>query len=131
MYNLILIDDDENQLYLNRILFSEKEVFQRIQTFDNPSIALDHIKQKKDISNDIVIVDINMPQMTAWEFLDALNVKCSVEKKNSLKLFVASFSDNPRDIHAAKEHKLVTSFISKEKLIPSMTNYLRMGTCSA
>ena len=129
MYNWILIDDDKNQLYLNTLLFSEKKVFQDIQTFDNPSIALQHIKQKKDISNDIFIVDINMPQMNAWEFLDSLSTDCCLKKKNNLKLFVASFSDNPKDINAANEHRLVTSFIHKENLIPSMTNYLKVGIC--
>lgn len=124
MHNLILIDDDQNQLYLNKLLFSEKGVFEKIETFDSPSHALQHIKQKNDVSNDIVVVDINMPQMNAWDFLDAINSECSSQKKDNLKLFVASFSSNPKDINAAKEHKLVTKFIDKDKLVPVVTSYL-------
>lgn len=124
MYNLILVDDDQNQLYLNSLLFSEKKVFDKIDTYQDPVHALNHIKDKADISNDIFVVDINMPQMSAWEFLESINTECSQLKKTCLHLFVASFSSDPKDIKAANDHKLVTSFISKDNLIPSVTHFL-------
>lgn len=123
MCNLVLVDDDQNQLFLHRILFSEKDSINDIETFQDPNHALDYIKQNHDSSNDVIIVDLNMPQMTAWEFLDNINSNLEEHKKKKINLFVASYTSNPRDIEKANNHHLVTKFIPKDHLISEITSY--------
>lgn len=125
MLNLILVDDDKNQLFLNQILFAEEGIFKDILTFQNPISALEHIKSKSDLSNDLIVVDINMPEMTAWDLLNSINVDCNIQKKENLNLFIASYSVNPKDIETATQHNLVTKFINKDNLISEMTEYAK------
>ena len=117
---------DDQQLILLSVEKRLSELGYQVKTANSGKSGIAAIDS---FDPDMVIVDINMPQMNAWEFLDSLSTDCCLKKKNNLKLFVASFSDNPKDINAANEHRLVTSFIHKENLIPSMTNYLKVGIC--
>lgn len=123
MCNVILIDDDKNQLFLNSILLSEKDSIDNIETFHNPFKALHYIKEKFEPSTDLIVVDINMPKMSAWQFLNKINSDISINKKNQMKLFLTSFSENPRDIDKANNHELVIGFVDKEYLASEITNY--------
>lgn len=125
MCNIILVDDDENQLILNRILLEEEKEFENISTFSCPQEAITYLLEHLDIHKDIVVIDINMPEMNAWEFLDNIDKGLDSHKKENLELFVSSFSVNPRDISRANQHKLVTKFIDKDILITELNAYVK------
>jgi len=125
MCNVILIDDDKNQLFLNTILLTEANIFNSILTFHHPVEALDHLKENLNPSRDIIVLDINMPQMTAWEFLNKMKTEFKSEIELKLNLFIASHSLNPNVIQKANEHVLVKKFIDKFMLVDEITSYAK------
>lgn len=125
MHKVILIDDDQNQLFLNTILLTEENIFQSVISFDDPTTALEYVRTEFDPLNDIIVLDINMPQMTAWEFLASLEDDFGQCPKFGLNLFIASHSSHPRDIKKANQHCLVKNFIDKYVLAEEVTKYAK------
>ena len=61
---------------------------------------------------DVIFLDLNMPIMDGWEFLDEfLKIPRSLKKR--ITLYVVSSSIDPRDINRAKSISLVEDYLIK------------------
>ncbi|WP_228482263.1 response regulator [Mesonia oceanica] len=81
--------------------------------FKNGKEAYDHlsiiIKENKSLP-DIILLDINMPIMNGWQFLDEI-IKINIPKE--LKIFIVSSSENPEDIEKSKEYNFIKDYVVK------------------
>ena len=66
---ILLIDDDVNSNFYNRILFEQAKVCDEIIEFQNAEEGLDYLKNENEVS--LILLDINMPIMNGWQFLEA------------------------------------------------------------
>src|SRR4051812_6267338 len=69
----LLIDDDPLNNFLNEIVIGLTDRNSEIITFTDPNEGLDFIKSSYNSNEDhhtVLLLDINMPQMTAWDFLE-------------------------------------------------------------
>lgn len=113
-FRFLLVDDDEATLYLHRFFLqrhpAEIEVSSEMDGFS----ALNKIKEllSRNQLPDAILLDLNMPKLSGWELLDALNALNDARIKQ-MRIVLISTSANPDDHHRAKEHPLVSSFISK------------------
>lgn len=117
--NFILIDDSEIDLFVNQ-RFIEKMVGDvEILTFIRAKNALDHLNALSEHPNadhsfvpDFIFVDINMPEMDGFEFLDAFaNLKN--ECFQNTKVYVVSSTTLLNEIVAADNHCACNGFINK------------------
>lgn len=71
---VLITDDDDSVLFLHEIIVTESNFAKDPVTFLNGKETLEHILQNTE-NNDpyLVLLDINMPVMDGWEFLEALN----------------------------------------------------------
>lgn len=61
---------------------------------------------------DVMFLDLNMPVMDGWEFLNEfIKIKNNLNKK--ITLYVVSSSIDPRDLERAKSFNLVTDYLIK------------------
>jgi CheY-like chemotaxis protein len=72
---------------------------------------------------ELIFLDLNMPVMGGWEFLDIFNT-IDYSEFSSIKVVVLSSTIDPEDLEKAKSYPMVIDFLSKPITI-SMLEYLK------
>ncbi len=113
----IIVDDDpwNNKICAFNIKKALGEL--HIHSFLVPARALLFIEHEfiKNIQPAILFLDINMPELNGWQFLEQFE-KFSDEIKNNITIYMLSSSINYADIEKAKASRYVKDFISKPLL---------------
>ena len=72
-----VIDDDNIYQIIVKKIMERSEMFSEISSFKNGKDAIDELynsSENIDAIPDIILLDINMPIMDGWEFMDELGV---------------------------------------------------------
>jgi CheY-like chemotaxis protein len=104
MKNALLVDDDQVTNLINRKVLQQSGLFSKINIVSNGMQALDFLKECQENSKslpDNILLDLNMPIMSGFLFLEELS-KLTFIKKN-IKIIILSSSDNYDDIKRSKE----------------------------
>ena len=114
---ICIIDDDS--IYINLItkILELKKISKSVLVFKNGKEALDYFKLLLDHGDanqipGIILLDLNMPVMDGWEFLDQF-AAINEELPERIDLYVVSSSINLRDIDRAKSIDIVSDYITK------------------
>ncbi len=85
-----------------------------IKTFTVPEEGLVFIENEymTNLEPAILFLDINMPTLTGWEFMDRYE-KFSEEVKKQISIYILSSSVDQRDKDKAKANQYIKDFISK------------------
>jgi PAS domain S-box-containing protein len=122
-HKIYLIDDDPIVNIVSKKIIEKTEFAEKIEVFKDASLALQQLNKifESDAKEfpDIIFLDINMPEMNGWEFLDRFE-KLSEEIKQNCKVFMLTSSIDPSDVKKSQSYSSVKDFIikplSKEKL---------------
>lgn len=118
----IVIDDDP----INNLLCT-KNIKKNVQdadviTFTEAGIGLDYIKSHfnvPNVGNAILFLDINMPTMSGWEFMDEFQ-NVTPEIKDHISIYILSSSVSEVDRLKAKIHPNVIDYIEKPLLADTL-----------
>ncbi len=97
---VLLVDDDEDTCRLMKSLLQQSNVFSDVVVSCNGEEALKKVKENQDIV--FILLDINMPRMNGWEFLDLYEK----EKKKKAVVVMLTVSQNPDDRKRAQQKKV-------------------------
>ena len=106
-----LVDDDNVTNMLNRYFLEEHYPSLEIRSFIYANEALDILLSGTD-NPDFILLDINMPGMNGWEFLDSLQQE-NLTIENLPGIYLLSSSVDPEDEAKARKSVLARGFISK------------------
>jgi CheY-like chemotaxis protein len=104
---IIQVDDDYINNIANERLIKKLGISFESVNFLDPSEALEFLS-KGDQQFDLMLLDINMPRLNGWEFLEKYN---SIAKK--FPIFMLTSSLDPSDQRKALEHSLLKGFFVK------------------
>ncbi|OOQ58823.1 response regulator [Mucilaginibacter pedocola] len=114
--SVLLVDDDEINNFISIKLIKKALANTDIMACLNGRFAIDQLAdiQRKDPSKlpDYILLDINMPIMNGWEFLDEYK-RINLDPLGKSKIFIISSSVFSNDINKARSYPLVKDFISK------------------
>ncbi|MDN5283735.1 MAG: response regulator [Mucilaginibacter sp.] len=114
--SVLLIDDDEINNFISIKLIKKALLNTEIMACLNGKFAIDQLAdiQQKDPSKmpDYILLDINMPIMNGWEFLEEFKRR-NIDPQGKSKIYIISSSVFSNDINKAKSYPLVKDFISK------------------
>ena len=112
----IIVDDDATNNMLCRYTIKKAAPESDVQAFELPAVALQYIASAyKDAVNQtatILFLDINMPEIDGWDFLDEF-AKMNDHIHDQFIIYLLSSSIDPSDKQRAASNKFVKDFLSK------------------
>jgi len=112
----LIVDDDPINNILSRKVLENSLGQVEVKEFVIPERALEYIESEFEGSQTkertTLLLDINMPTLTGWEFLETFET-FSDPIKNKFNIYILSSSIDPADIQRAKQNPLVIDFIEK------------------
>ena len=113
--NVLLVDDDPITIMVCDRIMKMTGFAEQVQTKENGQEAIRYIQsiiEDETTFPEIIFLDINMPVMNGWDFLqefDALKSKIPALPR----IFILSSTVDPEDYKRAEEFGTVAGFISK------------------
>ncbi len=120
---VVLIEDDQAMNYYHQRLFVKQDFADEVLSYHSAKEALNGIKCLQQVTLLYIFLDLNMPQMDGWQFIEELE-KLKFDSNIQIKLFVLSSSVNPIDMLKTKENSVVIDYLSKPLSIETITNII-------
>jgi len=92
---VMLVDDNEDDNFFHKIVLKETGIAEHIKVAESGFEALDFLKNENKIP-ELIFLDINMPKMNGWEFLEEYR-KLNDEQKARVIIIMLTTSLNPAD----------------------------------
>ncbi|MDN3656003.1 response regulator [Ferruginibacter paludis] len=110
----IIIDNDPVNNLLCDLAIKDAVADAGIIDFTEPVKAFEYISKDTESNNNkkIVLLDINMPTWTGWDFVDHFE-ELDEKIKNRFKIYILSSSIDNNDKLRAVENKNVVGYIEK------------------
>jgi CheY-like chemotaxis protein len=112
---ICLIDDDLIYQFTAKRIIALVNPLQEVLVFSNGKEAIDYFCDNslgQELLPDVIFLDINMPVMNGWEFLEAF--KCVEEKLiKTINIYMVSSSVDEKDISRSRSFDTVKDFIVK------------------
>jgi CheY-like chemotaxis protein len=112
--NILVVDDDDNWCFLSKKILQKAGYKNHIVTAKNGLEALNKLKAiavNGDALPELIFLDIKMPVMDGFEFLEHLNKPGAFDLSNN-KVYICSSSLHPKDRERAKLYP-ISGFITK------------------
>lgn len=118
-----MIDDSESDRYLARRTLNRAGVTRRVLEFPDALTALELLTNREKFEREcgpcppraVVLLDINMPRMSGFDFLEAIErrIDSGDLEESTLSVIMYSTSDLQADVDRALGHRLVADYMVK------------------
>ncbi|WP_114782662.1 response regulator [Botryobacter ruber] len=117
---IVLIDDDEITLMICELVIKAEKFASEVLMFKNGREGIDYFEKLEielkeghpDKVPELVLLDLNMPVMNGWEFLEHFSNRCAASFPE-VKICILSSSVDPLDITTSTIYHNVIGFINK------------------
>ena len=110
-----IIDDDAIFIYGTKRIMEEVDFCEDILVFNNGQDALDEFNKLTSAGKElpsIIFLDLNMPIMNGWEFLEEFT-KIENNNKEKVIVYIISSSVDPRDLERVGNYEIIHNYILK------------------
>lgn len=121
-----IIDDDEIIIYLTNKLIMKSEFCNAIETFTGAAEALVRLENaaKTGVNiPDVILFDLNMPEMNGWEFIEAFK---KIHFGKDIPTFIFTSSIDPNDKQRSFQYTEIKDFITKPLTVQKLDKILRL-----
>ncbi len=108
---IALIDDSPADNFLHSLVIKRTGLALHIEVFEEPELALEAFRDGTSEA-ELVLLDINMPGMNGWEFLDEYN-RLPPDRKQAEIVVMLTTSPNPADRERAEQLGILKGFCEK------------------
>ncbi|MET3114220.1 CheY-like chemotaxis protein [Pedobacter sp. CG_S7] len=126
--NLLVIDDDDINIFIIKKIVEKTGFAVNMVAKTNGQLAIDYLHEIADspeIFPHLMLIDINMPVLNGWEFIEAYE-KMNITKVVDMYMLSSSVYEN--DIEKAKTYNVVKGFISKPLSIDRLVELFKSAS---
>ena len=112
---IMLIDDDLAANYFHKIIIEDAKIGDKLKVFPSGQEALDYLASAKERNYalpDLILLDINMPRIDGWQFMEEFK-KLGVWESSYTRVVMLTTSSNPRDKERADKIEEIVDLINK------------------
>ena len=111
---IYIIDDDYASTFYHKLLIKKGDYANVVMSFSSVETAIDHFFRRGEdyIHPDLILLDLNMPALGGWDFLEAIQNNKSIFSPLP-SIIIVSASVNLEDRIRADESDLVFDYLSK------------------
>lgn len=112
---IMLVDDNKDDNFFHERVIKKSGAADFVVAKQTGMDALEYLKSKNDIEDkhpDLIFLDINMPGMNRWEFLEEYG-KLDVHFQSKAIVIMLTTSDNPDDKLKAEAINVASGFKTK------------------
>jgi CheY-like chemotaxis protein len=110
-----VVDDDAIYQIIVKKIIEKSAAFSSVSTFQDGDIAINSLKNTIEHNKalpDVILLDINMPQMDGWEFMKEMSlIKSQLQKK--IAIYIVSSSIANEDKEKSKTFPDILGYLSK------------------
>jgi CheY-like chemotaxis protein len=117
--SVILVDDDPINNLINKRLITKLSISEKVEEFLEAEKALQKLRSLDPNEQTLILLDINMPVMNGWDFLNVY-LKEFPDRKD--QIFMLSSSIDLQDRQKAMEFRVVKGFVEKPLTPDKMKN---------
>jgi CheY-like chemotaxis protein len=115
---VMLVDDDDVTLMICKLRLKKSQFCEDVISYENGSDAIQYFEDQmalppeKRLAPELIFLDINMPVMNGWEFIETFEEKYQ-QAFPKTKIKILSSSVDPKDEERANTNKRILGFITK------------------
>ena len=112
---ILLVDDDEVYLFAAGKTIEATGLAEKVEVCNNGQEAINYLLNLMHNGielPDVIFIDINMPVMDGWEFLEKYR-ELMGSRANEIRIYILSSSVDKNDIQRSKQYECVSEYIIK------------------
>lgn len=127
--HVLLVDDDAITNFIHTVILEKSKSARRIKAVLGAEEGLTYLQEcilKQDDLPVVILLDINMPVMDGWEFVEAFS-RLPEEVQNKIHLFFLTTSSDPVEIERARNKKVIAGFLNKPLDMETLDRILKIA----
>lgn len=128
---VLLVDDDESDNYFHEYVIKKADICEVLKIVTDGAKALDYINNAGNPDQsiefplpDIIFLDINMPRMNGFEFLEEYML-LDERFRSGIVITMLTTSLNPHDQERAIRSGIVSEFLNKPLTIETLEEIMK------
>ncbi|MFT4600589.1 MAG: CheY-like chemotaxis protein [Arenicella sp.] len=113
-YSVCIVDDSTVDVFITKSVLQQIPAISKVYVFNDPEAALEFLEEESKMNRmfpDIILLDIMMPVIDGFEWIDEVNDLFAEEFIP--KIFMLSHSDMKRDFESFKKQRLSKVLLKK------------------
>lgn len=108
---VIIVDDDDTTIYIHKMLVRASQLSAEPVCFSNSTEAINYLDEQYNAADTyLLLLDINMPVIDGWRFLDTIQLKPYAD---DLSIVLITSSIDIADRNRAAQYKQVIDYVEK------------------
>lgn len=123
-----IIEDNLGNIFWLETIMEDVDFCHHLIIFHNGKEALDQLKALIESGGrlpEIIFLDLNMPVMDGWEFLDEFTL---IPTKKQILIYIVTSSIDPADIARTKEYEKISGYIVKPVTMDNLREILQAAS---
>ena len=118
--SVMLVDDSKVDNFINSKILEMSEKAENILVFDDAAVALEFLRKEQNLP-DVIFLDIYMPSMNGFDFLEEFNT-LSESIKEKTKIILLSSAFETLELERLKKYHWVSGYIVKPLTYESLND---------